>query len=154
MVYAVVRVRGQPDVNRDIEHTMMLMNLTRVNHCVLLSEDDVSKGMLNKAKDYITWGEVSLETVQSMLASRGKLPGNKAMNDENLKENTEFSSLDELAQAIMAGDVRMSKVDGIKPIFRLHPPIQGYEGNKRTFRVGGALGYRGEAINALIARMI
>lgn len=154
MVYAVVRVRGLPDVNRDIQHTMMLMNLTRVNHCVLLPEDDVTKGMLNKAKDYITWGEVSLETVQAMLASRGKLPGNKAMNDENLKENTEFSSLDELAAAIMAGDVRMSKVEGIKPLFRLHPPIQGYEGNKRTFRVGGALGYRGEAINALIAKMI
>lgn len=154
MVYAVVRVRGSPDVNRDIEHTMMLMNLTRVNHCVLLPEDDITKGMLNKAKDYITWGEVSQETVRAMLSSRGRLPGNKAMNDENLKENTEFSSLDELAKAIMTDDVRMSKVDGIKPIFRLHPPIQGYEGNKRTFRVGGALGYRGEAIDALIIRML
>ena len=154
MVYAIVRVRGQPDVNRDIEHTMQLLNLTRVNHCVLVPEDDVTKGMLNKAKDYITWGEASPETVLAMMKARGRMPGNKGLNDEYLQEITEFSSLDELAAAVAAGEVRLSTVDGVKPVFRLHPPVKGYEGNKRSFRVGGALGYRGEAINELIARMI
>ena len=53
MAYAVIRVRGQPDVNYDIEHTMELLGLTRVNHCVVIPENDAMKGMLQKAKDYI-----------------------------------------------------------------------------------------------------
>jgi len=154
MAFAIVRVRGQPDVNRDIEHTMQLLNLTRVNHCVIVPEDDITKGMLNKAKDYVTWGEVSQETMLAMLNARGRLPGNKELNEEYLQESTEFSSLDELAAALAAGEVRLSAMEGIKPVFRLHPPVKGYEGNKRSYRAGGALGYRGEAINELIARMI
>ncbi|MBD3354645.1 50S ribosomal protein L30 [Candidatus Woesearchaeota archaeon] len=41
-------------------------------------------------------------------------------------------------------------------IFRLHPPRKGFErkGIKLPFKVGGALGYRGEKINELIKKMI
>lgn len=43
-----------------------------------------------------------------------------------------------------------------KPYFRLHPPKKGLErkGIKKTFKVGGALGPRGEKINDLIKRML
>jgi len=42
-----------------------------------------------------------------------------------------------------------------KKYFALHPPIKGFErkGTKKSFKVGGALGYRGEKINELIKRM-
>ena len=48
----------------------------------------------------------------------------------------------------------MKDVEAAKPVCRLHPPVKGYEGNKRSYRNGGALGYRGEAINDLINRML
>ena len=32
MAYAVIRVRGQPDVNYDIEYTMKLLGIKKVNH--------------------------------------------------------------------------------------------------------------------------
>ena len=70
MAYALIRVRGQPDVNRDIEHTMMLLGVTRVNHCVIVPENPSTKGMLQVVKDYCTWGEVSQETLASMIRSR------------------------------------------------------------------------------------
>ena len=73
MTYAVIRVRGQPDVNKDIEYTMNLLGLTRVNHCVVVPENDVMKGMLQKAKDYITWGEVNEATLADMIRVRGKI---------------------------------------------------------------------------------
>ncbi len=43
-----------------------------------------------------------------------------------------------------------------KKFFRLAPPIGGFErkGIKKPYSVGGALGYRGEAINDLIKRML
>ena len=151
-MYAVIRVRGQPDVNVDIRRTMELMNLTRVNHCVIVPENDVSKGMLQKAKDYITWGEVSEETLTEMIRVRGRLSGDNAITDEYLKENTDFGSIAEMARSLMSGG-KMKDIDA-KIVFRLHPPAKGYEGNKRSYRNGGALGYRGEAINELIARML
>ncbi|NLN71290.1 MAG: 50S ribosomal protein L30 [Thermoplasmatales archaeon] len=154
MAYAVIRVRGQPDVNYNIDHTMKLLGLSRVNHCVIVPEDDVTKGMLQKIKDYVTWGEVSAETLTDMIRVRGKISGDEELTDEYIKENSEFQDAGEMAKAIIEGTYRMKDVEGAKAVFRLHPPVKGYEGNKRSYRNGGALGYRGEAINNLIARML
>jgi len=153
-MFAVIRVRGQPDVNVDIRRTMELMNLTRVNHCVIVPENDVTKGMLQKAKDYITWGEVSEGTLTDMIRIRGRLAGDIAITDEYLNANTEFGTVADMAKAMISSDYKMKDVEGAKAVFRLHPPAKGYEGIKRSYRNGGALVYRGEAINELIARML
>jgi large subunit ribosomal protein L30 len=154
MVYAVIRVRGHPDVKGDISRTMDLLRLTRVNHCVLVPEDAVTKGMLIKAKDYITWGEITSDTVQKLIEARGRLMGDRTIDDEYLKENSDFSSISDLAKGVADGTVRYADLLEVKPLFRLSPPVKGYEGNKRSFKSGGALGYRGEAINELIQKML
>jgi len=43
-----------------------------------------------------------------------------------------------------------------KKFFALHPPRGGFErkGTKKSFKEGGALGYRGNEINSLIKRMV
>ena len=153
-MFAVIRIRGQADVNVDVRRTMELMNLTKVNHCVLVKEDDVTKGMLQKAKDYVTWGEINEETLANMIRVRGRLSGDIAITDEYLKANTEFATVADMAKAMLTGGYKMKDVEGAKAVFRLHPPEKGYEGIKRSYRNGGALGYRGEAINELIARML
>lgn len=154
MTYAVIRVRGQPDVNKDIEYTMNLLGLTRVNHCVVVPENDVMKGMLQKAKDYITWGEINEATLADLIRVRGRLAGDEMIDDAFLAENSDFKTADEMAKAIINDGYKMKDIDGAKPVFRLHPPLKGYEGNKRSYKNGGALGYRGEAINDLISRML
>lgn len=154
MTYAVIRVRGKPDVNYNIEYTMGLLGLTRVNHCVIVPENDSTKGMLQVVKDYCTWGEVNEETLAAMIRERGKVAGDKDLDDEYLKANSEFATVDEMAKAIIENNYKMKDVDGAKPVFRLHPPVKGFEGNKRSYQNGGALGYRGAAINDLINRML
>lgn len=154
MAYAVIRVRGQPDVNKDIEYTMNLFGLYRVNHCSIVPDNPVTKGMLQKIKDYVTYGEVTPETLAQMIRVRGRLSGDRAITDEYLAENSDFKTIEDFAKAIVDEDYRMRDVEAVKPVFRLHPPVKGYEGNKRSYRNGGALGYRGEAINDLIARML
>ena len=57
---------------------MSMLRLTRINHCVVLPETDEIKGMLMKAKDYVTWGEVSEETLARMIKFRGRLHGRQA----------------------------------------------------------------------------
>ena len=154
MAYAVIRVRGQPDVNYNIEFTMGLLGLNKVNNCAVIPENPSTKGMLQVVKDYCTWGEIDEETLAAMIRTRGKVVGDKPLDDEYLKANSEFASVDEMAKAIIENNYKMRDIDGAKPIFRLHPPVKGYEGNKRSFQNGGALGYRGAKINDLINRML
>lgn len=154
MTYAVVRVRGQADVNYDIQHTMELLGLTRVNHCVVIPENPSTKGMLQVCKDYVTWGEVEADTLAEMIRARGRTAGDGEVSDDYLKEKSEFATVGDMARAIIENDYKMRDVEAVKPVFRLHPPIKGYEGNKRSFQNGGSLGYRGAAINDLVKRML
>jgi len=149
---AAVRVRGRTGVNKDINDTMSMLKLTRINHLVLLDPNPSYNGMLVKAKDYITWGEISEETISQIIAKRGKLTGDEKVTDEYIKENTDYSSIEALSKAVVAGKVKVEDI-GIKPVFRLHPPRKGYEATKTSFKEGGSLGNR-EDINELVAKMI
>ena len=152
-MYAVVRIRGRTGIKKNIADNLDMLNLTRISHAVLIPETPSYKGMLQKGKDYITWGEVSEETVKDLVAVRGRLPGNKEVTDEYVKENTEYDSVEDLAVAIFNEETTLKEA-GLKPLFRLNPPKKGYENTKLTYPQGGSLGYRSENINELIAKMI
>ena len=154
MAFAVIRVRGHKQINKDIEDTMSMLRLTRVNHCVVIPENAVMKGMLQKSKDFITWGEVSEETLTKMIQIRGKLMGDKPIDDEYVSQNSDFSSIEEFAKSVVNDEVKYASLKDVKPIFRLHPPRQGYEAIKKDIKTHGSLGYRGNAINALIEKML
>ena len=81
--------------------------------------------------------------------------GDKPVTDTSISENSEYDGIDALAKAIAAGEATIKDVQYLKRVFRLHPPrgAKGWGGIKRSFTVGGALGFRGEAIEALAARM-
>ena len=55
----------------------------------------------------------------------------------------------------MKFEADLSDIEGLKPVFRLHPPIKGHpkKGVKYAYTLGGALGYRGTKINQLITKM-
>ena len=152
MSWAVVKVRGSINVKPKIKETMKLMRLNRVNHCVIVPENETYDGMLKIIKDYVTWGEVDVETTELMLESSGKTSGNAIFTKKDLKDSS-FKTMKALAKKLSEGKVVMRDVPKLKPLFRLHPPRKGYEGVKRSFKEGGALGYRGEKINQLIRRM-
>ena len=154
MTYAVVRVRGIVNVKPDTKKTLQLLNLTKVNHCVILEEKPSIKGMLQVVKDYVTWGEIDKNILNNLITSRGKIEGDKKLTDDYLKSSTSYSSIDKLSQAIMENKFKYKDIPNVKPIFRLNPPKKGYEGIKRSFVNKGALGYRGKEINKLIEKMI
>jgi len=155
MTFAVVKLRSSMNVKSDIRDTMDMLKLSRVNHCVLIQDTPENKGMLRKAKDYITWGEVDVEVVEKLLKERALMIGKEPLTDKIVKEGSPCKNIKELAAALTEGSVKYRDVKGVNPIFRLHPPRKGgYEGLKRAFKTGGALGYRGKEINALILKMI
>jgi len=156
MTFIVVRARSDVKVERSIRETMGFMNLTRVNHAVIIPDNPQYRGMLQKAKDYITWGEADSGVVERMLTERGRMAGDHSLTDAIVAEHTKFSSIADFAKAIVAGEAEVKDIPELKRVFRLHPPrgTKGWGGIKRSFVVGGALGARGEAIVDLVERMI
>ncbi len=149
---AAIRVRGRTGVKGDITDTMKMLRLNRINHAVIIEENPSYQGMLQKAKDYITWGEINKETLVKMISKRGTLPGGSKVTDEYLKEKTSYQSIEDLSQAVLEG--ASLEESGIKPVFRLHPPRKGFKNIKKAYNEDGSLGYRGESIEGLINKML
>ncbi|MEM0492413.1 MAG: 50S ribosomal protein L30 [Candidatus Thermoplasmatota archaeon] len=153
-MYAVVRVRSGIKMKPDIKKTLQMLRLTRVNHCVLLEENKVYKGMLQIVKDYVTYGEIDKNTLSKLITLRGRLLGDKPITEEYIQSSTPFKTLDELSNAIMDNSFKYMEIPDVKPLFRLSPPRKGYISIKRPYKIGGALGYRGTDINKLIQSML
>jgi len=150
---AVIRIRGTVGFYYKIKETLDMLNIRRKNYMTIIPNTPSYMGMLKRAKDTITYGEINLETLTYLLEKRGELRGKQRLTDEYIKENSEYKSIEEFAKAVYEGKAKLSDVPGLKKFFRLHPPRKGFKSVKRGYNEGGDLGYRGEAINELIVRM-
>lgn len=149
-----VRIRGLSDISTEVKDTLNMLRLTRNCHATLLDDRPGYTGMLRKSKDCLTWGEISQENILHLLEKRGRLIGDKRFTDEYAKE-LGYESLNDLAESLFKVDVEFNSLPEVKPVFRLHPPKKGFKGKiKRSYASGGEAGYRGEAINDLLKRMV
>jgi len=131
-----------------------MLHLTRNNYGVLIDNRPSFLGMMKTARDYVTFGEVTRESVASLIKEKGRLMGNKRMTDD-YAQKVGHKSLEELADAVSKCRVEYWKLRGVQPVFRLHPPTKGFKGKiKKGYGSGGELGYRGETINQLLNRML
>jgi large subunit ribosomal protein L30 len=150
----VVRVRGTVNAQREIRETLDFLHLTHTNHAVLVDNRDSYKGMLQRVNSYVTYGEPSKETVIMMLQKRARLAGGKKLTEDYVKK-AGYESIGDLAEKILNCKVGFHKLLKVQPCFKLHPPTKGFKGKtKKGFKAGGEAGYRGEAINELVRRMI
>ncbi len=141
-MFAVIRIRGSVNVAGQIEDTLRMLRLKRVNHCVVVSDTPDQRGMLQKARSYIAWGNISKEMLEAMVTKRGRKSQDAKLTEKEAKEAT--------SKILKSGS---SKDAGIKPVFRLSPPSKGYKSIRTDFPKGD-LGDRGNKINELLKRMI
>lgn len=174
MKVAVVRVRGTVNVDGRIKTTLDLLKIKYKNNCNVVELNETYKGMLNKVKDYVTYGQIDKETFKELLLKRGEILQNKTkqktnapkdvkkekkkikINDEIIKAiNPNFNSVNEFVDAFFENKAKLSDIN-LKLPFRLTPPAKGFErkGIKIPYTMGGALGDRGTAINDLLKRMM
>lgn len=152
MSYAVVRVRSSSNKSSSLERTLDQLNLSRVNHCTIVPEEKTYRGMLNRVKDFVTWGEIDSEVLSKMIEKRSNLQ--EEVPDEFISEHTEYDSLKSFAEAVVSEEIEIGSLDGLKNLFRMPPPIGGYKSVKKPYNTGGSLGYRADEINDLIERMM
>lgn len=138
---AVVRVRGKINLNEGIKNTFEMLNLHNKNGCVVINNDASYMGMINKVKDYVTWGEITEETYNEMVEKRAELFLDRESDSKSLYKYNRYFIFNKKKY---------------KKFISLMPPVKGYgqNGIKMPFKKGGALGDRKEKINDLIRRMI
>jgi len=147
MTIAIIRLRGRVNVNKKIEDTMQMLKLKSPYNCVIVQETPQYKGMIQKIKDYVTFGTITKETFEKMLFKWGRTEGDKKVTPEYLKEKNTTP------EELFTGKKKFKEV-GIKQPFRLHPPTKGLKSIKKPFSMKGDLGNRGDKINELLERMI
>jgi len=65
-----ILLRGLIGVNTDIKDTLRMLNLQKKFSASIVEDTLVTKGMLHKCKDYITYGEISAETEKELNEKR------------------------------------------------------------------------------------
>ena len=150
----VVKIRGTVRAQKETRETLEFLHLVHTNHAVIIDSRAAYMGMLQRVNSYITYGEPTKELIAMMLQKRARLAGDKKLTDEYLQK-IGYKSVDDLAEAIVKCKVQFQKLPDVEPRFKLHPPSKGYKGKtKKGFKAGGEAGYRGEAINDLVKRMV
>ena len=140
-MYAVIRIRGPVDLKEDIKSTFAMLRLHKKMNCVILKENEVVKGMLQKVKDMATWGEIDDDILKLLIEKRGRKLGDKRLTKEE-------------AESVFNKAKEKNEILDIKPVFRLTPPSKGFKKSIKQHYPKGELGYRGKEINKLLMRMI
>lgn len=138
---AIVRVRGVIGLKKEIQNTLKMLNLRRKNHCVVVDNTSSFIGMIKKAKDYITYGEIADDVFKELVEKKGEEYKGLLQDRKGVIHHKNY---------FVFGNKKYKK------FFRLNPPKKGFgrKGIKKAFSIGGALGYREDKINDLIKRML
>jgi large subunit ribosomal protein L30 len=152
MAYLVVRIKGTVNIPRWARTTLDGLNLDRRFRATIVPESDEYLGMLRKVKEEIAWTKADAGIVKELLEKRGRKTGYKPITKSDLPK--EYKSIDDLAKAIAANKVAMSKLEGIKPWFALSPPKGGFKRKTKTqYAQNGVLGEDGE-LAEIVKRML
>ena len=129
---AIIRISGMVDVRKDIEETLYRLRLRRKYVCVIIKDNEVNKGMIQKVKDFVAYGKIDEATLKILVEKRG----------QKIDKKKPFGDLK---------DLDFEKAN-LKPFFRLHPARGGI--NSKQHFPKGVLGNHKEKINELIRRML
>lgn len=146
---AVVLIRGLVSISPDVKKTLELLRLQKKHVCVVLEDNEVNQGMLKRVKDYVTYGSIDEAFFAQIIEKRGETVGQEDVKVDAKKVAAEYFS----------GKVKLRDFETnykLKPFFRLHPPIGGFErkGIKMPFAKGGVLGDRADKVSLLITKML
>ena len=149
---AVIQIRGTVSTHPDVRKTLELLRLKKKNACVVLEHNEVSLGMVQRVKDYVTYGTISEKSFIELIDKRGEVVGGKTAAEAKVDSK-------KVAKEFFSGDLKLRDFESkhsLKPFFRLHPPRGGFErkGIKMPFAKGGVLGNRGDKMEELISKML
>lgn len=137
---AIIRISGQVDLSEGIKSTLDRLRLRKKYTCVVLQENKEISGMLRKVSQYVAYGEIDDEMLKELIIKRGKLIGDKPI-EENLVTS-------------LTAKIKSGEFGNMKRFFRLQPPKKGFNKRSRILYPKGILGNNGKDIALLLRRML
>ncbi len=67
---AIILLRGLMGITHDIKDTLRSLRLGKKHACVIIEDSPSLRGMLKKIQDFVTYGEVSDETITTLNQKR------------------------------------------------------------------------------------
>lgn len=138
---AIIRIRGQIGLRKEIVETFNRLRLRKKYVCVLVNEKSKEQiGMLKRVKDFVAFGEINDKVLKELVNKRGKI----------LDKNKTKPKADEVVKGLREN--KKLEDFNLKSFFRLHPPRKGIK--SKLHYPKGVLGDNKEKINDLIMRML
>ncbi len=70
---AVIRIRGQVGLNKEVKETLFRLRIRRKYACVVFEKPNQAQlGAIKKMRNFISYGEISEETYKKLVEARGK----------------------------------------------------------------------------------
>jgi len=69
---AAIKIRGMIRANGDLKHAVDVLGLIKKNGCILQPNTPSVKGMMQKLKDFITFGEIDDATLKLLIEKRSE----------------------------------------------------------------------------------
>src|SRR3989475_11635177 len=144
-LFLAVRIRGTVGDNPRMELALKSLGMESKLNARLVPGNPDMLGMLRKAKDQVTWGELEPETLEMILSKRAEKsgPGPHRLDEEFARLHFKIQDLGDLAKQIIGGEVDLQRLwrAGVNSTIRQPPPNGG--GQKRSNRPRDCSGWRG-----------
>lgn len=72
MKLAIIRIKGQIGLKKDINETLDRLRLRKKYVCVVIENTKENLGMIKKVKDFVAYGEITDEIYKELKEKRGK----------------------------------------------------------------------------------
>ena len=123
---AIVRLKGDAGMRREVRETFRLLRLYRKQHCTIIPNTPQYIGMLWVIKDAATWGEITPEIFKMLLLKRGRLARKKSFTEAYLKEKIKLD-IEQFTKDFFTFKKEFKDVPGLKPFFKLAPPTRDWK---------------------------
>ena len=133
----IIRISGQVKIRTEAKETLFRMRLRRKYTAILLEETPENLKLLESVRNLVAFGKIDEKTLEELIAKRGESLTKTGVNAKKVIGIMESKGI---------------KSAGLKPFFRLHPPIGGINAKEHFPR--GVLGNNGSKINDLVRRML
>lgn len=69
----IIRIIGRVNLNRDVKETLKRLRLEKKYACVVLANPNKEQmGMIRKMRDFVAFGEISMDVLEKLIEIRGK----------------------------------------------------------------------------------
>src|SRR2546427_9074640 len=111
-LFLAVRIRGTVGDNPRMELALKSLGMeSKFNARLVLGNPDML-GMLRKAKDQVTWGELEPETLEMILSKRAEKsgPGPHPLDEGFARLHFKIQDLGDLAKQIIGGEIDLQRL--------------------------------------------